>query len=261
MIPSSQANDIALVRLETVAGPFIAEIATSGRGADPARATVLGFGALYEGRLAASATLRTGALASQLSDRLRQAMVRTIDPAACARAARPRRRGDRRLSDLRGRRPRRNLRRRFGRTADRRGQRHGPGRRPGQLRLGLRRRPSGHRLYAGLGLCGVDCRHDRAVIERNGRTRGSDDERQHAHRNRQLRAARGPRRRLLGRADPALDREFPVRRARADAGRDRPRSWLRQAGGGAGQCARRQSRRQSGRGDPAGGGRGRGRRS
>jgi secreted trypsin-like serine protease len=82
--PSSQANDIALVRLETVVGPFTAEIATARSRADPARATVLGFGALYEGRLAASATLRTGALASQVSDRLRQAMVRTIAPAACA---------------------------------------------------------------------------------------------------------------------------------------------------------------------------------
>ena len=85
-------------------------------------------------------------------------------------------------------------------------------------------------------------------------------ERQHPHRNRQLRADRGPGGRLLGRADPALDREFPVRAARADAGRDRPRSGLRQAGGGAGQCARRRARRRAGRGDPAGGGRGRERR-
>jgi secreted trypsin-like serine protease len=82
--PSSQANDIALVRLETVAGPFTAEIATAGSRAEPALATVLGFGAFYEGRLAASATLRSGALAAQLSDRLRQATVRTIDPTACA---------------------------------------------------------------------------------------------------------------------------------------------------------------------------------
>jgi secreted trypsin-like serine protease len=82
--PSSQANDIALVRLETVAGPFTADIATMGSRAYPARATVLGFGAFYEGRLAASATLRNGALASQVSDRLRQALVRTIAPAACA---------------------------------------------------------------------------------------------------------------------------------------------------------------------------------
>jgi secreted trypsin-like serine protease len=82
--PSSQANDIALVRLETVVGPFTAEIARTRGRADPARATVLGFGAFYEGRLAASATLRSGAPAAQLSDRLRQAMVRMIAPAACA---------------------------------------------------------------------------------------------------------------------------------------------------------------------------------
>lgn len=83
--PSSQANDIALVRLDTIVGPLIAEIASARPAADPAQATVLGFGSLYEGRLAASATLRTGTLAAQLSDRLRQAAVRTVDPAACAR--------------------------------------------------------------------------------------------------------------------------------------------------------------------------------
>jgi secreted trypsin-like serine protease len=81
---SSQANDIALVRLETEAGPFTAQVATARSPADPARAIVLGFGALYEGRLAASATLRSGAPASQVSDRLRQAQVRPIAAAACA---------------------------------------------------------------------------------------------------------------------------------------------------------------------------------
>jgi secreted trypsin-like serine protease len=79
----SQDNDIALVRLAQPAGPLIADIATGPR-ADPARATVLGFGALYEGSLARTATLRNGALASQVSDRLRQAVVRTIAPQACA---------------------------------------------------------------------------------------------------------------------------------------------------------------------------------
>jgi secreted trypsin-like serine protease len=79
----SQDNDIALVRLARPAGPLIAEIATGAR-ADPAQATVLGFGAFYEGSLARTATLRTGALASQLSDRLRQAAVRVIAPQACA---------------------------------------------------------------------------------------------------------------------------------------------------------------------------------
>lgn len=81
--PASQDNDIALVRLARPAGPLTAEIATGPR-ADPAEATVLGFGSLYEGSLAERATLRSGALASQLSDRLRQAAVRTIAPQACA---------------------------------------------------------------------------------------------------------------------------------------------------------------------------------
>ena len=80
---ASQDNDIALVRLASPAGPLIAEIATGNR-ADPVQATVLGFGSLYEGSLARTATLRTGALASQLSDRLRQAAVRTIAPQVCA---------------------------------------------------------------------------------------------------------------------------------------------------------------------------------
>ncbi len=80
---ASQDNDIALVRLARPAGPLIADLATGAR-ADPAEATVLGFGALYEGSLARTATLRNGALASQLSSRLRQAAVRTIAPRACA---------------------------------------------------------------------------------------------------------------------------------------------------------------------------------
>lgn len=80
---ASQDNDLALVRLARPAGPLIADLATGPR-ADPARATVLGFGAFYEGSLARTATLRSGALAAQLSDRLRQAAVRTIAPAVCA---------------------------------------------------------------------------------------------------------------------------------------------------------------------------------
>jgi secreted trypsin-like serine protease len=80
---ASQDNDIALVRLARPAGPLIADLATGAR-TDPAQATVLGFGALYEGSLARTATLRGGALASQLSDRLRQALVRTIASQACA---------------------------------------------------------------------------------------------------------------------------------------------------------------------------------
>jgi secreted trypsin-like serine protease len=80
---SSQDNDLALVRLATPAGPLIADIATGPR-TDPAQATVIGFGALYEGSLARTATLPGGALASQVSDRLRQAAVRTLAPLACA---------------------------------------------------------------------------------------------------------------------------------------------------------------------------------
>jgi secreted trypsin-like serine protease len=80
----SQDNDIALVELAEEAGPLIAEVATARPGPDSARATVLGFGSFYEGRLAASALTRTGAPAAQTSDRLRQAVVRLVDPAACA---------------------------------------------------------------------------------------------------------------------------------------------------------------------------------
>lgn len=80
---ASQDNDIALVRLARPAGPLTADYARGPR-ADPAQATVLGFGALYEGSLARTARLRNGALASQVADRLRQALVRTIAPRTCA---------------------------------------------------------------------------------------------------------------------------------------------------------------------------------
>lgn len=80
---ASQDNDIALVRLAQPAGPLIADYSRSAR-TDPAQATVLGFGALYEGSLARTARLRNGGLASQVADRLRQALVRTIAPRACA---------------------------------------------------------------------------------------------------------------------------------------------------------------------------------
>ncbi|HTU11277.1 MAG TPA: serine protease [Allosphingosinicella sp.] len=79
---TGQDNDVALVRLAAPAGPLTAEIATAR--ADPERAMVLGFGALYEGSLARTATLRGGQPASQVSNRLRQAAVRTVAPAACA---------------------------------------------------------------------------------------------------------------------------------------------------------------------------------
>lgn len=80
--PASQANDIALVRLESVAGPLIADLAAAGQARDPAGGVVLGFGSFYEGRFAASALSRTGAPAAQLSERLREAPVRLVDCAA-----------------------------------------------------------------------------------------------------------------------------------------------------------------------------------
>jgi secreted trypsin-like serine protease len=82
--PQSQDNDIALVELAEEAGPLIAAVATAREPDEPDRATVLGFGSFYEGRLAANALSRSGAPAAQLSDRLRQAAVRVVDPAACA---------------------------------------------------------------------------------------------------------------------------------------------------------------------------------
>jgi len=82
--PASQDNDIALIRLDRIVGPLIVELAAPSAGADPAAATILGFGSFFEGRLAASAFSETGAPAAQVSDRLRQAGVRLVDPAACA---------------------------------------------------------------------------------------------------------------------------------------------------------------------------------
>lgn len=79
---ASQANDIALVRLESVAGPLIADPAVARPAHDPAAGIVLGFGSFYEGRFAASALSRTGAPVAQLSQRLRQAPVRLMDCAA-----------------------------------------------------------------------------------------------------------------------------------------------------------------------------------
>ena len=82
--PDRQDNDIALVQLAEEAGPLIAEVATAQPAADPEQATVLGFGSFYEGRLAATAISQTGAPTAQRSDRLRQAVVHLLDPAACA---------------------------------------------------------------------------------------------------------------------------------------------------------------------------------
>ena len=80
--PRSQRNDVALVRLAEVAGPLTVEPARPGA-APPSEATVLGFGSFYEGRGAATALSRTGAPSAQVSDRLRRAAVRLLDPLEC----------------------------------------------------------------------------------------------------------------------------------------------------------------------------------
>jgi secreted trypsin-like serine protease len=78
----TQANDIALVRLEQEAGPLIAE--AGGSRADPASATALGFGSFYEGALAANALTARGAPASQVSDRLRRSRLTLVHFAECS---------------------------------------------------------------------------------------------------------------------------------------------------------------------------------
>jgi secreted trypsin-like serine protease len=84
--PASQDSDIALVRLEAIAGPLIAAPARGGDdGAGPWIA--LGFGSFYEGRLAGNALSATGAPTSQASYRLRQAPLRPAEPASCASLA------------------------------------------------------------------------------------------------------------------------------------------------------------------------------
>ena len=77
----TQANDIALVRLEQEAGPLIAE--AGGSQADPPSATALGFGSFYEGALAANALTGSGAPASQVSDRLRRSRLALVHFAEC----------------------------------------------------------------------------------------------------------------------------------------------------------------------------------
>ena len=81
--PTSQTNDLALVRLDQEAGPLTATL-PSDSGAGDGRATVLGFGSFYEGLLAGRALSPTGAPVSQVSDRLRQSDVPFVDPARCA---------------------------------------------------------------------------------------------------------------------------------------------------------------------------------
>ncbi|MGZ8348484.1 MAG: S1 family peptidase [Allosphingosinicella sp.] len=74
--PRTQANDLALVRLEEIAGPLIADIA--GAADDPPGAVALGFGSFFEGRLASRALSSTGAPTAQRSDRLQRARLNMI---------------------------------------------------------------------------------------------------------------------------------------------------------------------------------------
>jgi secreted trypsin-like serine protease len=84
--PASQADDIALVHLAEIAGPLVVQL-TGLAMPEPRNATVLGFGSFYEGRLASRALTATGAPAAQLSDRLRRAQLRLIDPQLCMASA------------------------------------------------------------------------------------------------------------------------------------------------------------------------------
>jgi len=83
---ASQANDIALVRLDEEAGPLTATLAQGYGDDEDGGAIMLGFGSYYEGLLAARATDRDGRPLAQLSDALRQARVPLVDPAECAAA-------------------------------------------------------------------------------------------------------------------------------------------------------------------------------
>lgn len=75
-------GDIALVRLERPAGPLIADLPAARPGADPARATAVGFGALYEGGLALTVDPRMRAF--PLRNPLNQADVMLLGAEACA---------------------------------------------------------------------------------------------------------------------------------------------------------------------------------
>jgi secreted trypsin-like serine protease len=82
----SQANDIALVRLDDIAGPLIAEPDATAS-ADPARATALGFGSFYEGRLAGRAINARGSPAAQMGGHLRRVDVDLVEVESCAARA------------------------------------------------------------------------------------------------------------------------------------------------------------------------------
>jgi secreted trypsin-like serine protease len=80
--PETQQHDLALVRLDQIAGPLIAQAA--GPADDPDEATALGFGSLFEGSLAGRALTSTGAPAALVSDRLQKVRLSFVHPAECA---------------------------------------------------------------------------------------------------------------------------------------------------------------------------------
>ncbi len=80
--PQRSTNDIALVRLAEIAGPLIVD--PQARGVPSGKAVILGFGSLFEGRLAGRAVDHQGSPAAQVSDALRRADVELVDPRRCA---------------------------------------------------------------------------------------------------------------------------------------------------------------------------------
>ncbi len=95
--PTTQSNDIALVRLDAITGSRPIAIARE-RDSEPSGSTALGFGSLYEGRLAATALSWSGSPAAQASSRLRRAQMWAHDPRSCLVLAG--RRGDADMADL-----------------------------------------------------------------------------------------------------------------------------------------------------------------
>ena len=81
---ASRRNDIALVRLDRPAGPLIADLAGAGHRPESHHATVVGFGALYEGSLAPVADPQRRA--QPLTSPLLQAAVSSQSVACVAQA-------------------------------------------------------------------------------------------------------------------------------------------------------------------------------
>lgn len=82
--PRSQRSDLALVELDRIVGPLVAEPADGPPPRFLRRATILGFGSFFEGQLAAHAVSSTGAPTAQLSDRLLRTEIELVDPGQCA---------------------------------------------------------------------------------------------------------------------------------------------------------------------------------